>query len=661
MEKFKSFSITYKGSKHDEKEDCQDASGNCNLENAVIAIVADGHGSSRCFRSHIGSREAVRITEKCIKYFINDSDTVFKNHMETANKGNDGKAELRGLGRQIIDKWFNSIMNDIKNNPLESETEKMEKIPDKYRNRYLLKEQGYGEDYLCHAYGTTLLAVAMTKNYWFGIQIGDGKCVVLYEDGSWSLPMPPDDRCSHNTTTSICDDEPVSSLSELRCWFGIKNDTGTYTEYAFGVDKQGHDVAEKTATHPLAIFIGSDGVEDSYPRIDNDKYVINFYRNRIISLAENGFEFFNEEIDGFAKRFADRESTDDVSIAGIIGDFTGKNEMIDKMKEDSSLHETGELISVKRRDAGEKKSALEAVEKRTKSIIDNQRQIESKIAIIEKERNDLEIKKNQLLAAHSKGKSEVDSCNREISNLRNKINELEYKKSERINHEGIVSSKIHIAEEEFNKAKKDFENDSQKLSKEHRKIEAKVERLQKLLGKTQSQPVDIRYDNKGKIINQVIIIPDISAGTNDIRAQSLKQDIDKTVTELTSLQAQVTTLKQNAETKNKEIIFLRKKFSDEQQRTRYVEDEIKRATQDFKTAQTNNVNYTEAVKQIQCEITKTDNLIKEKKMEIDKLNSELESLKEQTKKQTDTLDAVRTAWEKAEKEAHEIEASIKKI
>jgi hypothetical protein len=366
MDGFRSFSVTKTGVKHEDGV-CQDASKHKDLGSAAIAVVADGHGSSRCFRSDVGAEQVVRITTTCIESFIKDSKNALRNPSEDENNdGNDGKAELRGLGRQIIDRWCSAVLGHEKASPLVDDP-RIEVVPEKYKDRYI-----DDPDYRCHAYGTTLMAVAMTEAYWFGIQIGDGKCVALYEDGTWAFPIPLDDRCSHNITTSICDDEPVSALEELRCWFGFKDDDGRYVEYTFGVDGQNRDSGRRTvASRPLAIFIGSDGVEDSYPSVDNDRYMVHFYRNRVISIFDDGVEPALEGIEEWGKWFANHGSTDDVSIAGVIGDFTGKATMIESFRKESKLHETSEAVSAKRRDADEKKRAYESVLKRATSANDD--------------------------------------------------------------------------------------------------------------------------------------------------------------------------------------------------------------------------------------------------------------------------------------------------
>jgi hypothetical protein len=362
MKKYHSFSITCKGAKHEKDVPCQDTSTHYpdNPGNIAIAVIADGHGSKRCFRSDIGSKIAVEITKNIIIALVNKTQE-FISEMSIL-------ITLNNVVREIINKWFAAVIKDEEAHPL-IDDQRLERVIQRYKERYI-----NDVDYRCHVYGTTLLVTVMCENYWFGFQIGDGKCAVLYEDGSWDLPIPWDDKCEFNTTTSICDD---NSLSSFRYWFGFNNTKESYVEYGYGVNGQEKDYVREILYRPIAIFIGSDGLDDSYPRVDNNKYIINFYRNRIVSLYEGGYDAFNEEIDGLVKRFANRESTDDVSIAGIIGDIRKVD--ISKMKKDSNIHEIGVAASEKRRDADEKKHVYEMIKKKIDIIKKNQKQLEEKI------------------------------------------------------------------------------------------------------------------------------------------------------------------------------------------------------------------------------------------------------------------------------------------
>ena len=49
---------------------CQDSSGTVVTDQFAIAVVADGHGSAKHFRSDVGSRIAVKITTKLLKNYM---------------------------------------------------------------------------------------------------------------------------------------------------------------------------------------------------------------------------------------------------------------------------------------------------------------------------------------------------------------------------------------------------------------------------------------------------------------------------------------------------------------------------------------------------------------------------------------------------------------
>ena len=669
MENFMAFSITRKGAKHEYDAPCQDASthypdeSDNHPDNVAIAVVADGHGSTRCFRSDIGSKKAVEIAKNFVAKFANETSEL-PSEMTT-------QITLNNVVREIIDKWFAAVMKHEEEHSLKDDP-RLEGIAEKYKDRYI-----DDIDYRCHAYGTTLMVAVMRENYWFCFQVGDGKCVALYDDGSWDLPIPWDDRCSFNVTTSICDDD---SLSGFRYWFGFGNEDGTYTEYGYGVNGQNKDYDRKINSRPLAIFIGSDGVEDSYPRINNDKYVINFYRNRIVSLAENGFEFFKEEIAGFAERFAERESTDDVSIAVIVGDV--KKADIEKMKRDSEAHEQGELTSVKRRDADEKKDALDIVQKRTSSIMASQRQLEDKIEFINRYVADLNDKKASFESSLESKKAEVGTSDREMGSLQSKLRELESERDKRVGNEQFVREKIHIAKSELKKTEKerdkcanDLANKQDLLQKRNGYYNKYFQKLSaaQSLSKTNVRPPNYVVTKDNQTFNITINMcsqtttkqpgdPSVASSHSpnsgvipDEKLHSLKQDIAKITKEIQDLQDQVVVAEQNAEEKGSELSSLHQRLSEAQQRTQKVKADINRLQQDYRTVEIQNQIQRANVDKLQNDIAETERNIRIKQTEVNKLNDELKIFKEQTKKQTDTLEQIRNDWKKAEDEAKSLE------
>jgi septal ring factor EnvC (AmiA/AmiB activator) len=667
MDKFRSFSVTYKGAKHVGDENCQDASTHVPLDNAVIAVVADGHGSARCFRSDIGSKAAVDATETTIKLWL-------QRLSESVTDFEDFKAELHAMVKQIINKWFLAVMKDEETTPLQTDP-RLEAVTDKYKERYI-----NNPDYRTHAYGTTLMTAVICENYWFAFQVGDGKCVVLYEDGVWKLPIPWDDRCSFNTTTSICDDD---SLSSFRYWFGISDDEGGYAEYGYGVNGQNKDYDPnpiKATSRPLAIFVGSDGVEDSYPRVDNDKYVINFYRNRIVTLAESGLESFKEEIDGFAKRFADRESTDDVSVAGIVGDFTSKVVMIESMKLESVAHETGELVAIKHRDLDEKRVAFESVEKHTAAVTKTQTDIENKIQALKENIVTLDTTKRLHKSTLVRVNNEVSTSDRSMLDIQGNIRRLEAEKVESEREERMVASRVSVANDDTGKAKKalgkaekEYASKYDSLLKKQRDHDKHMKKLsapkplvappinQTLQGYTQTgKPITITViDNRN--LSHSAGLSSVSAPfvmASDAKLEDLKQAIVRLNAELQLSQTKVTNAKQNAEQKDVLLVGLRQQLSNAQQRTLRIESDLARGKHEYQMAETQNRNQRADVKQCQAEIDDTERRIRTKQAEIEKLNAELESLKEQTKKQTDMLDSIRNALKTAEYEVKKLEAFI---
>ena len=652
MDKYRSFSVTHEGAKHEAGVPCQDASAhNDELENTALAVVADGHGSSRCFRSDIGSAKAVDVAQKTVERFIiNVTDVI--------TDPEDFRAELNGIVKQIINKWFAAVMKNEETNPLQNDS-RIEGITEKYKDRYI-----NDIDYRCHAYGTTLTVAAMGKDYWFGFQVGDGKCVVLYEDGSWDTPIPWDDRCSFNTTTSICDDD---SLSGFRYWFGISDGTGGYTEYGYGIEGQAKDYPPiKKTSRPLAIFIGSDGVEDSYPRVDNDKYVVNFYRNRVICLAERGFDSFNEEIDGFAKRFADRESTDDVSIAGIIGDFSNKSDMIAQMKQESEIHEATELAAVKRRDADEKRDALTAVESRTNTVTANQRQLEGKVSSIEQEIADLKTKGKSYESALIKGESEVAASDREMFENKSKIDKLGAECSSLSKDEQLIASSVSraenlvvMAQKEWKKSKDNRLSKQEALVKADEKYKKQLKKLAAINSATQSIA-----DKSNGTVNVNVQNQPADAGTGFVDAikqafvpdiETLTQNLDNAKKELKTAQSQEVIAKQRYDQKRSELIPLQQRLASVQDKVRQVEYELKQAEQAYSNAEILNRNQRAAVAQCRDNIADIERQIIAKQVEVDKFQAELKTLVEQTKKQTDILAEIKEAWEKSDAEAKKYE------
>ena len=172
-------------------------------------------------------------------------------------------ALLSALEKSIIAAWHEKVADDLRGDAIDGD--------------------------VFSPYGTTLLVAAITEHYWFAVQIGDGKCVAFNTDNRISQPVPWDERCFLCRTTSLCDEEAVSLFRHF------------YSE-----------------TLPLAVFLGSDGIDDSFPVKDNEEHLARFYREVHKNFVKEGLQKGKTQLREMLPLLTQKGSGDDVSIAGII-------------------------------------------------------------------------------------------------------------------------------------------------------------------------------------------------------------------------------------------------------------------------------------------------------------------------------------------------------
>jgi hypothetical protein len=219
-----------------------------------MAIVSDGHGGERYFRSDKGAKFVVEIAAQSIRTFVNALSSreasIAKEYGDTPlfegmpltqyseatmsviapGKERQGKyihEALVGLFRSIITQWNIHIIEHALNNPL-NEWER-EHVEEKYRIAFegKLKED---EPSFAKTYGCTLIAYVQTPDYWFAFHIGDGKCICFdVEDEQLKItqPIPWDEKCFLNKTTSISDSHALSVRMALTILMEIISTTST--------------------------------------------------------------------------------------------------------------------------------------------------------------------------------------------------------------------------------------------------------------------------------------------------------------------------------------------------------------------------------------------------------------------------------------------------
>lgn len=211
---FKAFHMSERGESHlHDGRVCQDSSASFSDECGTVAVVSDGHGGCDYVRSQIGSAMACEAAVKNIRrLFENISPEAFLAEPDMM---------LIQLEAAIINDWNESVRSHYEANPFtEEELDCVsEKAGASYRSGHRIER----------AYGATLIAAAVTRDYWFGIQIGDGKCAAFDEAGSCTQPIPWDEKCFLNKTTSICGSDALRDFRHFysgensdSCFYGVR-------------------------------------------------------------------------------------------------------------------------------------------------------------------------------------------------------------------------------------------------------------------------------------------------------------------------------------------------------------------------------------------------------------------------------------------------------
>ena len=288
-----SYSYSCQGESHKaDNKPCQDASLSAVFDDGLaIAIVCDGHGGERYFRSDVGSRMATEVISESVKTFVENVDkTIFIGKPfiaeeaitseEVVKKQTPVDIAFRQLFSSIIYQWNQKIAEHAANTAV-SEWEQ-EHVPQKYLDELKTSES------FEKLYGCTLMVYVQTPDYWFAFHLGDGKCVSFHQDGAlWQMPIPWDERCFLNKTTSLCDS---NAINEFR--------------YCY----------EGDGFFPMAVFLGSDGMDDSF---GEDPNLVNFYIQVVKMLVSEGKEATIKSIESDLPQLSKIGSKDDMSVAFV--------------------------------------------------------------------------------------------------------------------------------------------------------------------------------------------------------------------------------------------------------------------------------------------------------------------------------------------------------
>ena len=285
------FNCTIQGLEHiKNSKECQDYSGSYifksknNLkEDVQLIIVADGHGGNEYIRSRFGSQFAVESTYVKVKEFANK---IYTKKILT-DKSN---IILQNLSKSILNEWYRRVISHFKENrimdcEIKGMSEDLQKIYTDMNDSFDENNDKCVSE-LAKIYGTTLIMFANMDYCSIGMQIGDGRCIAFDKNFVSFEPMPLNEKCFFNKTTSICDSDAID-------------------EFVYYVSEE----------KPIAIFIGSDGIDDSYSNIDEVKEL---YMSILNEFNYKDEKIIKEEIKKYMQIITEKGSGDDISIALII-------------------------------------------------------------------------------------------------------------------------------------------------------------------------------------------------------------------------------------------------------------------------------------------------------------------------------------------------------
>ena len=294
----KAIAVSWRGESHRaDGRECQDF---CHAEargSFAMAVVCDGHGGRRYFRSRAGAEAAAEVTGECVSELIENADPgLFINEPVTGREAlttERGKKDFRKwderdelmhrLFAAIAVRWRERIARHAEEHPLTDE--ELRKVPREYLEAFEARDGSGERTGLAETYGCTLVCCVLTESFWIAFQVGDGKCIAFAPDGKWSEPVPWDESCFLTSTTSLCDD---GAPDEFR--------------YCCGGRK----------TLPMAVFLGSDGVDGSF---GDTRGLVDFYVGILKLIGRSGREDAEAELGNVLPELSRRGSGDDVSVA----------------------------------------------------------------------------------------------------------------------------------------------------------------------------------------------------------------------------------------------------------------------------------------------------------------------------------------------------------
>lgn len=438
MQNIRTFHAVTIGESHIRKKTpCQDAaiSYEDHESQIYIGVVSDGHGSKDYFRSDKGSQLLVEIALRNIKEFLSQSvdSHFFQSHFVSRNTITSGESPiskdddddsqnvkasneaLNQLFKSIIAGWHQTIHKDWTDSIPTKEDMQTFGVSELMIELYLNGEN------LPTAYGCTLLAFARTEKYWFAFQIGDGKSIGFNQSMNAIEPIPTDELCQGNVTTSMCEDNAIDNF-----------------RYAYGRDIPG------------VLIIGSDGLDGYFSKVEENAIepLKGLHRSVVESFLTKGFDEGLKELNDSLPILSQRGVTqDDMSVAGWI-DYCKKEELLKgithfkKLTAEQKLKEVEEKLERDQKELNEYEASLATTTNKIATLEEHLSELKSRYEqsqsavivfkenIIKEEQKQKEIKKqrDEIIAQKQKLQGEHNNIEKIRQNKIQNLKKVEVEK-----------------------------------------------------------------------------------------------------------------------------------------------------------------------------------------------------------------------------------------
>jgi Protein phosphatase 2C len=238
---------------------------------SAIVALSDGHGSSECFRSDIGSRFAVDAAVGALSPLLEPPERISYSTLKHLVE--------QQLPRDILRDWKARVSQHLKENPVTRPQE------DGVENGTFNSNEA--NPYL--AYGATLIAVLVTDLYLVYLQLGDGDIVAVSEEGQALRPIPRDDRLIANMTTSLCMED---ADREMRVKFQMAN-----------------------SLLPAMILVSTDGYSNSF--VDDESF-LKAGPDMLRAILDNGLDSVSKVLSTWLSEASQLGSGDDTTVAVLL-------------------------------------------------------------------------------------------------------------------------------------------------------------------------------------------------------------------------------------------------------------------------------------------------------------------------------------------------------